>query len=172
MIANPSCGVYPLKLFISIRIYLTRLYKNPHSIALELDFRSVAVARRPVRIARGSRLHLDDAVVHRVQFRAPPRVVLPQQDGLIVDELAALCADDLAPKVLVLQQIEEVQAHRVLQIASVFRLLPVQQVLQVVDERRVFEVAALCDDCLVREVLINYQSCSIKLNINNYVQCR
>ena len=39
--------------------------------------------------------------------------MLPVQDLLVVDELGALRVDQLLPEVLVLQKIEEVQAHRV-----------------------------------------------------------
>lgn len=105
----------------------------------------VATIRRPVRIA-GVGLHLDDAVVHGVQLGATSRVVLPQQDRLVVDELATVRVDNLPSKVFVLEQIEEVQAHRILQVACVLGFLPVQQILQIVDESRILEESTLGDD--------------------------
>uniref|UniRef100_A0A182V453 Uncharacterized protein n=1 Tax=Anopheles merus TaxID=30066 RepID=A0A182V453_ANOME len=90
-----------------------------------------------------STLLLKAGGAERGQPRAPPGVVLPQQDRLVVDKLAALCADDLAPKMLVLQQIEKVQTHGKLEVFRVLRLLPVQQILQVVYEGSIFEVSSL-----------------------------
>lgn len=83
--------------------------------------------------------------------RPPPRVVLPEQQLLVVDELGALTVDQLAPEVLVLEQVEEVQAHRVLKVLGVLGLLPVEQVLEVVDECGVLEVASLSQDCNTEE---------------------
>lgn len=85
-------------------------------------------------------------IVHGQEFDAPPGVVLPQENGLIVDEFATLRVDDFAAKVLVLQEIEEVQTGGVLDEARILRLLPVQQVLEVVDERLVLEISALGND--------------------------
>lgn len=60
---------------------------------------------------------------------APSRVVLPQQNGLVVDEFAALRVHNLPPEVLVLEQIEKVQTHRILEVLGVLGVLPVQQIL-------------------------------------------
>lgn len=70
-------------------------------------------------------------------------VVVPVEDNLIVDELAALRRGELPPKGLMLEEVEKVQRHRVLDELGVLRALPVLQVLQVVDEGLVLEVAAL-----------------------------
>lgn len=67
--------------------------------------------------------------MHGQEFDASSGVVLPQEDGLVIDEFTALSVDDLPPEVLVLQKIEEVQACGVLDEARVLGLLPVQQVL-------------------------------------------
>lgn len=48
-----------------------------------------------------------------LQPRALPGVVLPVQQLLLVDELGALSVDQLLPEVLVLQQLQHVQAMRV-----------------------------------------------------------
>lgn len=47
------------------------------------------------------------------ELHALTGVVLPVQDGLVVYEFAALAIDDLLAEILVLQQIQEVQAHGV-----------------------------------------------------------
>lgn len=47
------------------------------------------------------------------QLHAFAGVVLPVQDGLVINELAALAIDDLLAEIFVLQQIQEVQAHGV-----------------------------------------------------------
>lgn len=91
-------------------------------------------------------------IVHRGELDAPPGVMLPEEHGLVVDELAALRVDDLPPKVLVLEQIEKVQTHGVLDEAGILGLLPVEQVFQVVDEGLVLEVASLCDNWKSRSV--------------------
>lgn len=70
--------------------------------------------------------HLNDAVVNGKQFRSSPGVMLPQQYRLIIDEFTALRVDNLATEVFVLQQIEEVQAHWILEITGVFWFFPVQ----------------------------------------------
>lgn len=48
-----------------------------------------------------------------LQPRALPGVVLPVQQLLLVDEFGALSVDQLLPEVLVLQQLQHVQAVRV-----------------------------------------------------------
>lgn len=68
-------------------------------------------------------------VVHGEQLNPPPGVVLPEKHGLVIDELAALRIDNLPAKVLVLQEVEEVQTGRVFNESCVLRLLPVQEVL-------------------------------------------
>jgi hypothetical protein len=88
----------------------------------------------PVRVGRGQ------------QPAPPPRVMLPQQNLLVVDEFRALRVDQLPSKVLILQQVQKVQTHGVLQVFGVFRFLPVQQVLEIVDERAILEVAPLGQD--------------------------
>lgn len=40
--------------------------------------------------------------MHRQQLDAPPGVVMPQENGLVVDELATLRIDDFPAEVLVL----------------------------------------------------------------------
>lgn len=46
--------------------------------------------------------HMRAVVVHRQQLDAPPGVVMPQENGLVVDELATLRIDDFPAEVLVL----------------------------------------------------------------------
>lgn len=70
-------------------------------------------------------------------------IVVPVKDNLIVDKLAALCRGELTPKVLMLQEVQKVQTHRILDKLGVLGPLPVLQVLEVVDEGLVLEVAAL-----------------------------
>lgn len=82
-------------------------------------------------------------IVDVQQLDASPSVVLPQKDCLIVDKLAAMRVNDFPPEMLILQQIQEIQAHRVLEKPRVFWFLPVQQILQVIDERLVFKKASL-----------------------------
>ncbi len=48
-----------------------------------------------------------------LQSGAFPRVVLPVQQLLLVDELGALSVDQLLPEVFVLQQLEHVQTVRI-----------------------------------------------------------
>lgn len=85
-------------------------------------------------------------IVHGQQFDASPCVVLPEENSLVVDKFAALRVDEFPPKVLVLQQIKEVQAHRVFDELRIVRFFPVEQILQVVDECLIFEVASLCNN--------------------------
>lgn len=47
-------------------------------------------------------------------LRATPRVVLPEKDRLIVDELAARRGDDLPSELFALQEVKEVKTHRIL----------------------------------------------------------
>jgi len=47
-----------------------------------------------------------------------PRVVLPEQNLLVIDELCARRLPQLGPEVLVLQQLQEVQTRRVLQVPT------------------------------------------------------
>lgn len=77
------------------------------------------------------------------QSASSPRVMLPQQYLLVVDELSALRIHQLPPEMFVLQQIQEIQAHRILEELRVLRFLPVQQIFEVVDESRVFEEPTL-----------------------------
>lgn len=72
-----------------------------------------------------------------------PRVGLPVEDGLVVQELGALSVDGLLPEGLVLQELKEVEADGILEELDVLGLLPVEQVLEVVDELGLLEVAAL-----------------------------
>ena len=51
--------------------------------------------------------------------------MLPVEQRLVVEELGARAVDDLLAEGLVLQQLEEVQAQRVLDELHVVRLLPV-----------------------------------------------
>lgn len=48
-----------------------------------------------------------------LQTHALPRVVLPVQQLLLVDELGALSVNELLPEVLVLQELQHVQAVRI-----------------------------------------------------------
>lgn len=77
---------------------------------------------------------------------SPARVMLPKQDGLVVDEFAAWRCDDLPSKFLALKQVEEVQAHRIFQEFCEFWLLPVEQILKIVNEAWIFEVITLGED--------------------------
>lgn len=79
-------------------------------------------------------------------FGAPSGVVLPQQNGLVIDELATLCVYNLAAEVLVLEEVEEVQAHWIFQVLGEVWIFPVQQVLEIIYERRILEEAALSED--------------------------
>jgi len=72
--------------------------------------------------------------------------VLPLENGLVVYELAALRINDLAAEVLVLKQVEKVEAHWVHEVFGIIRLLPVLQILQVVDERLVLKKSTLGKD--------------------------
>jgi len=72
--------------------------------------------------------------------------VLPLENGLVVYELAALRINDLAAEVLVLKQVEKVEAHWVHEVFGIIRLLPVLQILQVVDKRLVLEKSTLGKD--------------------------
>lgn len=78
---------------------------------------------------------------------APSRVVLPQQDLLVVDEFGALGVDQFAAEMFVLEKIEKIQAHGVFQELGVVGFLPVLQVLEVVYERVIFEVVPLGQNC-------------------------
>lgn len=68
-----------------IIVFFVVVYLNPTSRLLSVTAAAAATgasaptgaAAALVRIARRARLHLNDAVVHRVQLRAPARVVLP-----------------------------------------------------------------------------------------------
>lgn len=73
-------------------------------------------------------------------------VMLPKQDGLVVDELAARRCDNLSSELLALKQVEEVQAHRIFQEFCEFGLLPVEQILKIVNEAWVLEVITLGED--------------------------
>ena len=53
--------------------------------------------------------------------------MLPVEEGLIVEELCACAVDDLLAEGLVLEELEEVQAQRVLDEPHVGGLLPVLQ---------------------------------------------
>jgi hypothetical protein len=63
----------------------------------------------------------------------------------------------------VLQQLKEVQAHRILNVADILRLLPVLQVGQVVDEVVFFEEATLSQE--VEIVGIAQTLNKLKLNL-------
>jgi len=76
-------------------------------------------------------------------FGSSSCVVLPQKNRLVVDELAARSGDNLSPEFFALQQIEEIQAHRILEEFSEFRFLPVEQILQIIHEAWIFEEVAL-----------------------------
>jgi hypothetical protein len=80
--------------------------------------------------------------------------VLPQENGLIVDELYARSCDDFSSEVFALEEVEEVQAHRVFQKLGKLGLLPVQQVFEVIHEARVFEVVTLGENYWERTVSI------------------
>lgn len=115
-----------------------------------------------------------------LQPRALAGVMLPVQQLLLINELGALSVDLLLPEVLVLQQLQHVQAVGVpaggakdtvrnlqakgpadcpvfrvekekngalLQELGVLWLLPVQQVLQVVDEGSLLQEAPLSQNC-------------------------
>lgn len=62
---------------------------------------------------------------------------------MVVDEFGALRVNQLAPEMFVLEQIEEIQTHRVFEVFSVFRIFPIQQVFKVVYECGVFEITSL-----------------------------
>lgn len=76
---------------------------------------------------------------------------MPVKNNLVVDELAALRRGELTAKGLMLEKVEKVQAHRILDELGVLGPFPVLQVLQVVDEGLVLEVAALGEVCKRRE---------------------
>lgn len=69
--------------------------------------------------------------------------MVPVENDLVVDELAALRRGQLPAKVFRLQQVEKVQTHRVLDELGVLWPLPILQIVEVVDEGLVLEVAAL-----------------------------
>lgn len=104
------------------------------STVVRVHGRVLVARRRAVRvdsstIGPAAAQEVRTVVVHGEEFDAPPRVVLPEKHRLVIDELAALCVDDLSPKVLVLEEIQEVQTSGVFDEARVFWLLPVEQVL-------------------------------------------
>lgn len=78
-----------------------------------------------------------------------PRVMLPQQHLLVINELCTLRVHNLPPEVFVLEQVKEVQAHGILEILGVLRLFPVEQVVQVVDERFILQIATLGEEIQV-----------------------
>lgn len=75
------------------------------------------------------------------------RVVLPEQDRLVVDELAAWRRDNLPSEIFALEQVKEVQAHRILQEFCKLGFFPIEQILKVVNEAWVFEVITLGENC-------------------------
>lgn len=100
------------------------------STVVRVDRRVLVARRRGVRVDSSAAVQeVRTVVVHGEKFDAPPGVVLPEQHRLIIDELTALCVDDLSPEVLVLEEIQEVQTSGVFDEARVFGLLPVEQVL-------------------------------------------
>lgn len=94
----------------------------------------------------GLRIHLDRAIVHGEHAGSPAGVMLPEQDGLVIYEFAAVRVDGFAPKVFVLQKVQEIQAHGVFEIACIFRFLPVQQVFQIVHKGCIFKIPTLSED--------------------------
>lgn len=77
------------------------------------------------------------------RFCSSTRVMLPKQNRLIVDKFDARCSDNLSSELFALEKIEEIQAHRIFEKLCKLWLLPVEQVLQVVDEARILEIIAL-----------------------------
>ena len=69
--------------------------------------------------------------------------MLPVQDDLVVQEPHTLPGHDLLPEGLVLEQLQEVETDRVLDVGHVGRLLPVHQVGEIVDEAGVLHVSSL-----------------------------
>lgn len=63
---------------------------------------------------------------------------------LIFDEFGAVTVGDLPAEMFVLQQLKEVQTHRILDELGVFRAAPVLKVGEVVAEALVFEEVPLC----------------------------
>lgn len=78
--------------------------------------------------------------------------MLPQQNGLIVDELAALRTDNFASELFALQEIEEVETHRVLDELGKFWLLPVEEIFEVVHEIWVLKVVTLGENCGIKKI--------------------
>lgn len=79
-------------------------------------------------------------------------VVQPHEQQLLVDELATLGVHDLLEELLVLKHLEKTQTLRVNEMLAVLGLFPVHQVLQVVEERLLLEVATLSEEIQVIRV--------------------
>ena len=79
-------------------------------------------------------------------FCASSSVVLPQEDGLVINELATLCIHNLTTEVFVLKEVEEVQTHWIFQILGKFWIFPIEQVLEIIYERWILEKATLSQD--------------------------
>lgn len=75
--------------------------------------------------------------------------MLPVVELLRVDVLHRLRVEKLLPEPFALQEVEEGEAVRIGDVLGVLGPLPVLQILQVVDEGRVLEVAALREPCAV-----------------------
>lgn len=80
-------------------------------------------------------------------FCPPSRVVLPQEDRLVVDESHTRSCHDLTTEFFALQQIEEIQTHGVLQELGKLWLLPIQKILEIVHETWILEVVTLRKNC-------------------------
>lgn len=75
--------------------------------------------------------------------RPLPSVVLPMEQLLVLDKFRTLTIGDFSPEMLILQQLQEVQAHGILDEFRIFRLAPVLKVIQVIAEGPFLEEATL-----------------------------
>ena len=60
--------------------------------------------------------------------------MLPVKELLILDELGTLRISQLLPKFRMLKEVKEVETHGILEELGIVGLLPVLQILEVVDE--------------------------------------
>lgn len=107
---------------------------------VDLELRSLGGGVDVLRLLLLRRLLLGECLLETCSFAG---VMLPVEKLLLVDELGALSVHQLLPEVLVLQQLQHVQAVRVLEKLCILGLLPVQQILQVVDVGSLSQEASL-----------------------------
>jgi len=94
--------------------------------------------------------------------------VLPVKENLVVEEPRALTTHYLLPQSFVLQEFQEMETNRILEVLDVWWLLPVLQILEIVDETGIFEVTSLCKEMQV--VWITQTLNKLHLNLKSEFQ--